>query len=116
MNPIKDTKEMVEESSTLLKNYAEHELDYLKLKVFYQVSAYTSSLTKKVVIGGFLLLFLAFATIALAIYLGELMDSAALGFLVVSIGYLMIAVVFFILRKWIEKKIIASLSKTYFDS
>jgi hypothetical protein len=106
----------IDESSSMAKDYAEREYEHVKLRMFYQLSTVSVGLSKKVIIGVFLIMFLFFSSVSLALYLGEAAGSTAVGFLITSGIYLLAALTAYVARSRIEKYIINKLSKIYFDS
>ena len=94
-------KETITDSSELGVLYARQELEHMQLKLFYKI---------------LLLMTMTFSSIALALYLGTLLNSTALGFLVVSGMYILLIVTAFLLRRKIEKYIINELAQNFFDS
>ncbi|KAA3625163.1 MAG: hypothetical protein DWP94_01660 [Flavobacterium sp.] len=113
---VTDIKETISESSELGVLYARQELEHMQLKLFYKIASHTSGTTKKVVFGLLILMTMAFSSIALALYLGTLLDSNALGFLLVSGVYILLFVTAFLLRRKIEKYIINELAQNFFSS
>ncbi|MBO6523988.1 MAG: phage holin family protein [Balneolaceae bacterium] len=77
-----------------LKEYLETRIDLLVLNVGDQISAWVGLSTQKII--GYLILSfgLLFASIALAIYLGDLLQNEALGYLIVSIPLLILGLIF----------------------
>ena len=77
-----------------LKEYLETRIDLLVLNVGDQISAWVGLSTQKII--GYLTLSfgLFFASIALAIYLGDLLQNEALGYLIVSVPLLLIGLIF----------------------
>lgn len=105
---------MVSESTLLTKQYVQHEIEYAKLKVFHQVATVSVGLTKTFAIGVCLLIFTLFASIALSLYLGELVGSVAAGFLIVAGIYLLLGFIAYLMRTKIEKFIVNKLSLNFF--
>ncbi len=77
-----------------LKEYLETRIDLLVLNIGDQISAWVGLSTQKII--GYLILSfgLLFASIALAIYLGDLLNNEALGYLIVSIPLLILGLIF----------------------
>ena len=115
MSNLKTASGVINESSLLVKDYAEHQYEHMKLKVFYQLSTVSVGLGKQFIIGIFLIMFLFFSSVALALYLGELIGSTAAGFMITSGIYLLVALLAFLARKRIEKFVVNKLSEIYFD-
>jgi hypothetical protein len=109
-------KETISESSELGVLYAQQELEHMQLKLFYKIAAHGSGTAKKVVMGLLILMALAFSSIALALYLGSLLDSNSLGFLLVGCVYILLTVTAYLLRRKIEKYIINELAQNFLSS
>lgn len=111
--------ESINESTTSAINHSENYIkrteEYIKLKIFQQLSLTFSMLIKLAVVGGFIFLGLIFLAISGAIALGNLMGNISLGVLVVGTLLLLMALIAFILRKRIDKALINKFSKTFFD-
>lgn len=110
MNPIK----ILKENANLLEEYTQKEYEYLSLKLFYQVGALSTYIAQKIIIGLFAMIALIFISIALAIWIGQILDNFALGFLMVGGGYIIIALITFLRRKHIETFIVRKMSAKYF--
>lgn len=89
---------------------------YYKLKVFYQLTHNLSLLAKALIIGSVLFMGLIFLTVALAIYLGELLGNIALGYLVVGGLFFLIALTVYLLRSLIDTAIITKIQTSFFKS
>lgn len=113
MNPVDNLKE----TTQLTEQYAMKEYEHAQLKLFYQATSLASSVVKKSLFGVFVLTGLIFISVALALYLGVILDNKALGFLIVGAGYfVMIFIGGLAFRKKIEKYVIQRMAKTYFES
>ena len=108
------TQENLRETAKLSQQYANEELEYAKLKVFYQVASISSNVAKASLLGLFGLIALIFISFAMAFWLGKIWESPFLGFLSVGIFYLMITVIIYFFRKKIEKNIITHMAAKYF--
>lgn len=72
--------------------------------------------TYKLILGFFLLIALLFLSVSLAIYLGELLDSIALGYFIVGGGYLVIMFILILfLKKFLEKNLLRKASAQFFN-
>ncbi|UAB75704.1 hypothetical protein [Mesoflavibacter sp. SCSIO 43206] len=89
--------------------------EYYRLKIFQQLTSSVSLLVKAVVVGAFVLVGLLFLAISAAIGIGKALDSVSLGYLIVGAIFILISVLFYMFRSKINNKVIASLSKTFFD-
>ena len=96
------------------KNFAETSIQYAKLKVFYFSALATISLSKLVIIGSFLFIGLLFLSVSGAIAIGNYLNNISVGYLIIAVIYMLIGLLFFIVRKKIEKHILRELSKKVF--
>lgn len=98
-----------------IKNYAEIRIELAKLELAEKTSQALTRLIQHIMIGIFLALFVAFVTLALALWVSDLLGSYALGFLIVSLAYLLIALVI----KWTgplwRQSLRDSFIKSFFD-
>lgn len=70
----------------------------------------------KLILGFFLLIALLFLSVSLAIFLGEYLNSIALGYLIVGVCYLILMFVLSLfLKKLLEKKILNKASAQFFN-
>ncbi|MGB1210591.1 MAG: hypothetical protein ACPG41_04160 [Lacinutrix venerupis] len=96
------------------EEYLKKSHDYYKLKIFQQLSMSVSMIFKVVAIGGVFLIGITFLSIALAFYLGALLNSYTLGFVIVGLTYAIISSLLYVFRGSIDSKVILKLSKTFF--
>lgn len=74
-------------------DYANTSMDLIKLKMIQKLAEVVAGLTSRLLLVLFLILFSLFINIGLALFLGKLLHENYLGFLVVSLFYLLLAVV-----------------------
>lgn len=110
MKPGKDLKD----SAALIQQYATKEYEYAQLKFFYQASALSTAVAKYTLIGVFVLIALGFLSIAMALWIGSLLDSWTLGFVIVGGVFLLCTLAIYLMRKRIERYIIRRMSAKYF--
>lgn len=111
MNLFESTKMGVKSGENYLKNSEE----YFKLKIFQQLSMSFSLLVKLCIIGGLIFLGVVFIAVAGTIALGNWIGSMVFGVILVGVILLLLAMIAYLLRKKIDKKIIKKMSKSYFD-
>ncbi|TDG37594.1 phage holin family protein [Pedobacter changchengzhani] len=111
-NKEKDIEDLVEDA----KGYLATRVEYTRLYLVEQISkVFADLVTNLVVVVCFVLAFL-FGTVTLALYLSEVLGSNARGFGCVSLLYIILAiVVYFTKDKYIEKAIINSTIRRYFQ-
>lgn len=96
---MEDLKNKAEALTDSVKEYVQ---TYYKLAVLNVTEKATS--VASAALAGFLIMFLGlfillFSGLALAVWLGELLDNRALGYLIVALIFLLILVVLFLLRR-----------------
>ncbi|WGH76897.1 hypothetical protein P8625_07065 [Tenacibaculum tangerinum] len=97
------------------KEFIKYSEKYYKLKVF-QVLTYTLALVFNfAIIGIFSLIAFVFFAVTMAATIGEYLNSMVLGYLVVALLFILLALIAYLLRKNVESFIIKNLSKKYFD-
>jgi hypothetical protein len=70
---------------------------------------------KLAIIGGLAMLALIFTAVSVALAIGEALHNTSVGYLIVGISFLILAIIVYYLRKHIERKIITAMSSKYFD-
>ncbi|QTE23902.1 hypothetical protein [Polaribacter cellanae] len=95
------------------KKYVDATYKYYKLKAFYALTLSFSTILKLLIIGGLIAVGLLFASIALAITLGNSLENVALGYLSVAGIYILFGIIFFLLRKSIDKQIISKMANKF---
>lgn len=81
-----------------VENYANTSIDLLKLNTVEKSADVLSSLTSVIVIFMVVAMFTLFVNIGVSLYIGKLLHDNYLGFFIVSLFYLVIAIVAFIFR------------------
>lgn len=102
------TSESIDNSQDYLKNSWE----YYKLKLFLHTAELSTTIIKYGVLSIFGLIALLLFSLALSIYLGNLTDSLALGFVIVGASYVLLLGLVLVLKTPLEGIIIKSLSKS----
>lgn len=98
------------------EKYVKDTQEYYKLKIFQQLTITVSLVVKALVIGGLLFIGLMFLALAAAFAIGSWIDNTALGYVIVGILVLTIAIIIYFNRGFINKKIITILSNKFFNS
>ena len=109
---------MVEDLNSIRKDireYIEVRLDLLRLHTAENISRILSSAVTAAVIGYLLLIILLFLSFAGGFFFGSLLHSNELGFLCVAGFYLLVLLIFLVVRKdLVEKPIIKSVMNLFF--
>jgi len=114
--PFQHLKENAEDIQDNLKNVMESNIAYYKLWLFKVLMKSTTMLLKVTLMVLLFTLFLLFASVALALYLGEIMNSNVLGFLSVGGMYaILLIIVYFIKDKIVEGNVLEKFSKVFFN-
>jgi Zn-dependent protease with chaperone function len=108
--------EDIGESLGYLQSFISQEVESVKLEVAEKISIASSSVITIVAltaIGGFVFIF---AATALGFYLGTLLNSYALGFLIVSLIFLALLLIIYIFRKrLITDRVVTAVIHLFFD-
>jgi succinate-acetate transporter protein len=114
--PTENLKEKVLDLQDNLKNTVESSIAYYKLWLFKVLMKSTTLVVKLMLMLLFFFLLLFFSSIALALYLGQVCHSSALGFLMVGGMYLILCIIVYFLKdKILEGKILEKFSKEFFN-
>ena len=87
-------------------DYLEERVELLKLQAVNSSSEVVSSLSSKLILGVFIVFFLALINIGLSMWIGELLGKTAYGFFIMAGFYLILILIFFLFRdKWLKEPI-----------
>lgn len=114
--PFENLKEKKENIQDNLKNAVDSTIAHYKLWFFKVLMKSVTMGVKVLLIACFFMMFLLFASIALALYLAQVMDSNVLGFLTVGGIYLvLILIAYFIKDKIVEGNVLEKFSGIFFN-
>ena len=114
--PLENLKEKTENIQDNLKNAVDSSIAYYKLWLFKVLMKSTSMVVKVLLMLMFFMMFVFFASIALALYLGQLMESNVLGFMSVGGIYIVLSFIVYLIKdKIVEGNILEKFSKIYFN-
>ncbi|MGY0392860.1 phage holin family protein [Bizionia sp. KMM 8389] len=116
MNIFESINDTTGKFSDAGETYVKKSHEYFKLKVFQQLTASISLVAKVLIVGGLLAIGMFFLAFAVALALGEWLNSLALGYLIVAAVFLISTWIIYLKRHLINSKIISSLSSKFFDS
>jgi hypothetical protein len=109
---------MIEDIDNIRKDiqeYLEIKLDLIRLHTAENISRMLSSAINMTIIGYLLFFILLFLSFAAGFFLGSVLNSDELGFLCVAVFYIVILVIFLVLRKKIiERPVIKAIMKLFF--
>ena len=92
----------------------ESSIAYYKLDFFKKSMKVAIDGSHKLILAFFLLIALLFMSIAASIYIGNLLDSVALGYLIVGLFYLIVMIIAAFTLKPVMRKIILTRASTSF--
>ncbi|MDB9720781.1 hypothetical protein OAA67_02780 [Winogradskyella sp.] len=110
-NQLKETITELDEDTRAYLKYSE---SYLELKVFKILMRLVTTFFQTALIGSMLLLALFVMSIAVSYALGEAIGNTWYGFAIVASFFLVLAVLFYILRKRINAPLLRFFSSHYF--
>lgn len=114
---LNDLSENVEGLNKSTQEFIEKNYEYYRLSLFKKITKGTTSMITFIIIGAVLFGALLLLTFAIALFLGSWLDNLGLGFLILSLFYILVAViVYYGFRKTIERKVLITASKDYFDN
>lgn len=89
-----------------LKAYGRTSYKLYKLKTVSKATEVISALVSRIIVAIVLFMFLFFASIGLALWLGDILEKPYLGFLCVATFYILLGVVlFYFLHNFIKRKV-----------
>lgn len=110
---IKEDLDQIQENT---KSLIDSNITYYKLWGFKVLMQSTTMIFKFLLVAVFLLFFLLFASVALALVIGKALDSYWYGFLIVAGGYLVLTLLVALIRPQIvEGRILRRFSEIFFN-
>ena len=115
MSIFDNLKKSADTGTDASKQFISKTLEHTKLKAF-QVTALTLSMIVKLfIIGSLAVLGFVFLAVSTAIAVGDYLNNVALGYLIVGLFFVIISFLFYLFRKYFDKKVINIVSKIFFD-
>jgi hypothetical protein len=108
-------KETIAEVDEELRLYLKYSAAHLELKVFKILMRLVTAFFLTALVGAVLLLALFVLSMALSYGIGQVLGSTWYGFAIVSVFFMLLALLFYVLRKQINKPIIKFFATHYFD-
>lgn len=115
MSLLKSLDNSSTEAKQIGEKYLKASHRYLRLKIFQQLTLSLSLMIKFFAIGSFVFLAFMFLAITAAIAIGNALDSLTMGCLIITVIFILLALLVYFLRKNIERKIIKAISIKFFD-
>ncbi len=115
MSLIDALSETNSKATDLGEKYFKASYRYYKLKLFQQLSVAIGLVFKTMVIGGVLFLCVGFLAVASALFLGELLESYAMGFTAVGVFFVICFLIAYMAKSHINNLAVRKLSKKIFN-
>ena len=116
MNVFESINNTSEKASDIGERYIDKSFKYFKLKVFQQLTYTISMMGKALIIGAVLFIGLILLAISAAIAIGDALDHVALGYLIVGVAFMIIALIIYRVRYLVDAKMIAKFQTKFFKS
>lgn len=114
---LNNLSENVEGLNKSTQEFIEKNYEYYRLSLFKKITKGTTSMITFMIIGSVLFGAMLLITFAIALFLGSWLDNLGLGFLLLGIFYVLIAIaVYYGFRKTIERKVLIRASQDFFDN
>ena len=113
---IFNISEKINNLTTDIRAYIDSSTEYFKLDIFSKLMKGAVSLVNLLVIGSILLVFLLFISVAVAINIGEALESLSSGYYIVGGFYFLVLILLLIFGKpLITKIVLTKYSKIFFN-
>lgn len=103
------------EIDTNMRAFLEHNRDYYELKLFKILMKGTTALAKMLFIGAVVVIVVLLISLTMAFGIGQILGSTFYGFLIVTVVFVFIGFVLYLLRNKLDKPILNKFSEYYFD-
>ncbi|POY39165.1 hypothetical protein C3K47_01325 [Solitalea longa] len=114
---MNEQKELLDTNTLVdnIKDYIALKLRIVTLSVAENTANLLASLITRAAVLLFVIMFCFFASTALALYLGQLLQNQALGFLIVAGIYLFISLIIILIKdKYLEKPLVNTVIRNFF--
>lgn len=99
-----------------IKSFAASTAEYYKLDLFNKGMKGATSMVKGLLMGFFGVLSFFFLSVALAVWIGDALDSPSSGFFIIGGFYLLLLLlILFVLGKYIDRFMLVKFSRMYFE-
>ncbi|MCX7550086.1 hypothetical protein [Xanthomarina sp. F2636L] len=115
MNVFESIGDTTDKATDIGEMYIKSSHQYLKLKIFQQLTLSVSMITKLVAISLFVFLGLIFCAVAAAMAIGDALENLLLGYLIVGLLFMLIGVLIYLGRTTINKIVIQKMGSKFFS-
>ncbi|NNF20089.1 MAG: phage holin family protein [Flavobacteriaceae bacterium] len=112
---FEELKDNIAEADRTARSYIDTSAEYYKLKAFKFLMQGIMSFSKMLVVGVIALIALLFLSLAASYGIGQLLDNTFQGFLIVGGFYVLVGLLFYLLRDRINRPLLKKFSEFYFD-
>lgn len=112
---LEELKQDLIEADADLRSYLETSEEYLQLKVFKILMHSVTNLAQIALVGTLVVLALVLLSLGASLAINEKMNSFYIGFVIVGLVYVLIAVLCYFFREKLDKPLLRKFSKHYFD-
>ncbi|MBO0342063.1 MAG: phage holin family protein [Bacteroidota bacterium] len=112
---FEEIKEQIDHVQDGVRSYVKNSLDFYRLQSFRSMMKGITMATKVLLIGGVGFIALLFLSLSAAFWFATMLGNTAEGFLIVGGFYVLVGIIFFLMKKKIEKPLLKKFSKFYFD-
>ncbi|WP_158841058.1 hypothetical protein [Polaribacter sp. L3A8] len=115
MSIFDNFKNSADKGADVGKEFVSKTFEHAKLKTFQITTLTVSMIVKLFFIGSLTVLGFVFLAVSSAIALGDYLENIALGYLFVGLFFLVISLLIYLFRKYLDKKVIYKIAKIFFD-
>ncbi|NRD20497.1 hypothetical protein HNV08_10600 [Winogradskyella eckloniae] len=115
MSVFEDINQTTEKASNAGERYIKSSHQYLRLKIFQQLILSLSLMAKVLAVGSLLFAGLVFLSVAGAMELSRLLQSHSLGFLLMGLIYIAMAILIYLFRAKFNSLIIKKVGPNFFN-
>lgn len=112
---LEELKQDLIEADADMRSYLETSEEYLQLKVFKILMHSVTNLAQIALVGTLIVVAVVMLSLGASLAINEKMDSFYIGFVIVGLGYVLIAVLCYFFREQLDKPLLRKFSKHYFD-
>lgn len=112
---FEELKENIAEADSSVRSYLESSQEYYKLKGFKFVMRGITSFSKVLLVGTVALMGIFFLSVGASFAIGQAIDNTAYGFLIVGGFYVFLGIIFYLIRRRLNRPLLEKFSEFYFD-
>jgi|KNS7NT10metaT_FD_contig_41_519576_length_1625_multi_7_in_0_out_0_4 hypothetical protein len=115
MSVFENLHNTTDKATDLGEKYIKTSHQYFRLKIFQQISFSISLFAKLFAIGSLIFIAFIFLAICSAIAIGDALENAALGYLIVGGIFIIFSIIMYFSRRFLETIVIRTLSEKFFN-